>query len=68
MTDNPRGVYRTKGVGREPNKALLESGTLGLELTEEEYRAGGYEPAFDELPWCKDEDEAPKEHAGKPKH
>ena len=38
MTGEPRGVYRTQGENGKPNTALLESGTLGFDITEQEYR------------------------------
>jgi len=50
VTHEPRGVYRTLGEDGKPNTALVESGTLGFELTEQEYRDQGYKPNFDQLP------------------
>lgn len=51
MTREPRGVYRTQGENGKPNTVLLESGTLGFEIPEQEYRDGKFEPDFDDLPW-----------------
>jgi hypothetical protein len=31
--------------------AFLEIGTIGVEVSEQEYRDHGYEPDFDQLPW-----------------
>jgi hypothetical protein len=50
MTGEPRGVYRTLGTDEKPNSALVESGTLGFEVSEQEYRDQGYKPEFDDLP------------------
>jgi len=41
MTGEPRGVYRTLGTDEKPNSALVESGTLGFEISEQEYRDQG---------------------------
>ncbi len=35
----------------KPNTAFVEVGRIGLEISEQEYRDRGYEPAFDTLPW-----------------
>ena len=51
MTSEPRGVYRTQGEGGKPNTVLLESGTLGFDIPEQEYRENKYKPDFAELPW-----------------
>lgn len=51
MTGEPRGVYRTQGENGKPNTVLLESGTLGFDIPEQEYRDSGYKPSFDDLPW-----------------
>ena len=50
MTGEPRGVYRTLGTEEKPSTALVESGTLGFEVSEQEYRDQGYKPDFDDLP------------------
>ena len=50
MSGEPRGVYRTLGTDEKPNTALVESGTLGFEVSEQEYRDQGYKPDFDDLP------------------
>jgi hypothetical protein len=51
MTDQPQGRYRIQIEKGQPNMALLEIGGIGLEVTEQEYRDGGYAPDFGELPW-----------------
>ena len=50
MTGEPRGVYRTLGTDEKPNSALVEFGTLGFEVSEQEYRDQGDQPDFDDLP------------------
>jgi hypothetical protein len=51
VTDQPQGRYRIQGEKGQPNMAFLEIGRIGVEVTEQEYRDGGYEPDFDGLPW-----------------
>ena len=51
MTEQPQGRYRTQGEMGKPNTAFVEVGRIGLEISEQEYRDRGYEPAFDTLPW-----------------
>jgi hypothetical protein len=51
MTDQPQGRYRIQSEKGQPNMALLEIGGIGVEVTEQEYRDGGYEPDFRALPW-----------------
>jgi hypothetical protein len=51
MTPKSRGVYRTQGEAGFPNTVLVEYGTLGFNISEQEYRDNKYEPEFDELPW-----------------
>lgn len=50
MAQEPRGVYRRDGVSGKPNTAVVESGTLGFEISEQEYREKGYKPDFHDLP------------------
>jgi hypothetical protein len=50
VAQEPRGIYRREGVTGKPNTAVVESGTLAFEISEEEYREKGYEPDFDDLP------------------
>lgn len=68
MTREPRGVYRTQGENGKPNTVLLESGTLGFDITEQEYRDNGYQPAFEDLPWGREYHAAKKkdDHAHRP--
>ena len=68
MTGEPRGVYRTLGTDEKPNTALVESGTLGFEVSEQEYREQGYKPDFEDLP-CGDHfcpPEKKDDHAHRP--
>lgn len=51
MSAKPQGRYRSEGESGQPNTAFVEIGTIGLDITEQEYRDKGYEPDFDELPW-----------------
>jgi len=44
VTAEPRGVYRTQGEDGKPNTVLLESGTLGFDIPEQEYRDNKYKP------------------------
>lgn len=69
MTREPRGVYRTQGEIGKPNTVLLESGTLGFYIPEQEYRDNGYKPDFDDLPWSHEYHAAEKkdDHADRPK-
>lgn len=62
VTREPRGVYRTEGVNGKPNTVLLESGTLGFDIPEQEYRDGGYKPDFDDLPWSHEHHAAEKKN------
>ncbi|WP_363350875.1 hypothetical protein [Methylocystis echinoides] len=54
MTEQPQGRYRTPGEAGKPNMAFVEVGRIGLEISEQDYRDRGYEPAFEALPWKKD--------------
>lgn len=49
MSDNPRGVYRTIEEGGS-SKVAIETGAILLFIPEQEYRANGYDPPFDDLP------------------
>lgn len=51
MTGQPQGRYRIQGEKGQPNRAFLEIGMIGVEVTEQEYRDRGYGPDFDQLPW-----------------
>ena len=51
MSDEPRGVYKTQGENGKPNTVTMEIGTIGVEISEQEYRDNKYDPAFDDLPW-----------------
>jgi hypothetical protein len=45
MTDALRGLYRTI------TGAYVTNGVMGFQVPEAEYRAFGYQPDFDDLPW-----------------
>jgi hypothetical protein len=45
MTDEFRGLYRTV------TGAYITNGTMAFHVPEENYRAFGYEPDFNSLPW-----------------
>jgi hypothetical protein len=45
MTDSFRGLYRTVAG------AYVTNGTMAFHVPEVDYRAFGYEPDFDSLPW-----------------
>ena len=56
MTDAFRGLYRTI------DGAYVTNSTMAFHVPEADYRAFGYEPAFDGLPWKESHpvgDEAP---------
>jgi surface antigen len=45
MTDTFRGLYRTVAG------AYVTNGMMGFQVSEADYRAFGYAPDFDSLPW-----------------
>jgi hypothetical protein len=45
MTDAFRGLYRTI------TGAYVTNGVMGFQVPETDYRAFGYKPDFDNLPW-----------------
>ncbi len=45
MADSFHGLYRTVAG------AYVTNGTMAFHVTEADYRAFGYEPDFDSLPW-----------------
>ena len=48
----PRGVCRIRRpVGMEHDAKVADSGTT-YEVPESHYRLRGYDPPFDQLPWC----------------
>jgi hypothetical protein len=51
VTEQPQGRYRIQGEKAKPNTAFVEVGRIGFEISEQEYRDRGHEPAFDALPW-----------------
>jgi hypothetical protein len=47
-----RGIYRVQVSESGARYAWVEYGTSGaMEVPEHQYRAQGYEPPFDSLPW-----------------
>jgi hypothetical protein len=53
----PRGIYRERnGWGNQHSAHVKYDEHQELDLPEDRYRARGYQPPFDQLPW-KDEAE-----------
>jgi hypothetical protein len=46
-----RGLYRIHGVGDLPNDVRVDDDGIEVPLHEGLYRARGYLPPFDDLPW-----------------
>ena len=46
-----RGLYRILGVGGLPNDVRVDDDGITLPLEESLYRARGYRPLVDDLPW-----------------
>ncbi|GEM_PF-5989551 len=46
-----RGIYRIRGLGGLPNDVRIDDDGISVPLEESLYRAHGYEPAVDDLPW-----------------
>jgi len=44
------GTHRNESVNGRPGTVTVTDGKSYVQLTEEEYRAGGYRPAYDALP------------------
>jgi hypothetical protein len=44
------GVHAKRGVGGKPNMARITNGKEFRNITEEEYRQGGYMPPYEKLP------------------
>ena len=61
MTTGFRGLYRTIAW------AYVTSGTMAFQVPEADYRAFGYEPDYDNLPW-KESYDAAKGHEDHFKH
>jgi hypothetical protein len=49
-----RGLYRILGVGAFPNDVRVDDDGIRLPVEESLYRARGYKPLIDDLPWEKD--------------
>ena len=46
-----RGLYRIQGVGDLPNDVRVDDDGIEVPLEERLYRAHGYQPPFESLPW-----------------
>jgi hypothetical protein len=46
-----RGLYRIPGVGDLPNDVRVDDDGIEMPLEERLYRARGYQPPVDTLPW-----------------
>jgi hypothetical protein len=46
-----RGLYRIQGVGDLPNDVRIDDDGIEVPLEERLYRARGYLPLFENLPW-----------------
>jgi hypothetical protein len=55
-----RGIRRVRNGWADQHSAVAkyDDGSV-LEMPEDEYRALGYKPPFDDLPWKDQEDDAP---------
>jgi hypothetical protein len=48
----PRGIYRErKGWGNQDSARVKYDEHQELDVPEDRYRARGYQPPFDQLPW-----------------
>ena len=45
------GLYRIRGVDGLPNDVRVEDDGIDIPMEEKVYRARGYLPSFDDLPW-----------------
>jgi hypothetical protein len=46
-----RGIHRIQGIGDEPNDVRVDDDGISLPLEESLYRARGFSPLVDDLPW-----------------
>jgi hypothetical protein len=44
------GIHRSEGLNGRPKTVTVTDGKSFIQLTEEDYRAGGYRPAYERLP------------------
>ena len=49
-----RGLYRILGTDGRPNDVRVDDGGISLPVEEGIYRARGYQPPVNELPWEED--------------
>jgi len=48
------GIYRILGVGGLPNDVRVDDDGITVPVEESLYRARGYKPSVDDLPWQDD--------------
>jgi hypothetical protein len=46
-----RGLYRIHGLGGQPDDVRVDDDGISVPLEESIYRARGYKPLVDDLPW-----------------
>ena len=54
VMDMRYGLYRIPGVGASPDDVRVDDDGISFPLQETIYRARGYTPPVDDLPWEKD--------------
>ena len=60
----PHGIYRERnGWGTQHSARVKYDEHQELDMAEDRYRARGYQPPFDELPW---KDQYANDNAGRP--
>ena len=57
-TNKREGANPFRGVYRTISWAYVTNGAMAFQVAEAEYRAFGYEPDYDKLPWKEDYDAA----------
>lgn len=63
MTKQSRGLYREKEGWGSQDSARITDDTIGMDVSEAQYRERGYQPPFDKLPWKHEYDTAQKNKA-----
>jgi hypothetical protein len=53
MRDEPM-LTAFQGLYRDVGWAYVTNGTMSFRVSEQEYRAFGYEPSYETLPWKED--------------
>jgi len=46
-----RGLYRVRGIGGQPDDVRVDDDGISVPVEESLYRARGYKPAVELLPW-----------------